>query len=178
MTCDETDRTGNLLGALALAVTDKIRDVTARATGQGGMVPAALVQVGSEAGQSIDHLSRRLGLSHSASVRVVMQMEAKGWLTKSRTNEKDARMAKLHLTMEGQAAMAQILAQRRTFLQSLVGPLTRVEQENLTALLETILSRAVQTDDEAEQVCRLCDLSSCPQDRCPTTPPIEQCVDG
>lgn len=178
MTCDETDRTGNLLGALALAVTDKIRDVTAQAAGQGGMVPAALVQVGSEAGQSIDHLRRRLGLSHSASVRVVMQMEAKGWLTKSRANEKDARMATLHLTIEGQAAMAQIVAQRRAFLQSLVGPLTGVEQERLTALLETILSRVIQTDDEAEQACRLCDLSSCPQDRCPTTPLSGQCREG
>lgn len=170
MTCDDIARTGNLLGALALAIADELRDATEQAAGQGGMAPAALVQVGSAPGQSIDHLRRSLGLSHSATVRVVMQMEAKGWVLKSRSSAADARVATLSLTASGRAAMSKVLAARRRRLEKLVNALPAAARQQLTSLLEQLLPRLVHAPDMSEIICRLCDLRACPQDQCPTVP--------
>lgn len=163
-------RTENLLGAFALAITDKMREETEKAAGQGGMVPAALVQVGGEPGQSIDHLRRCLGLSHSATVRVVMQLEEKGWLLKTRSHAQDARMATLNLTAAGEVVRARVLAARQGLLQSVMKTLPGPAHQHLTNLLELMLPRLIHSSDAADHVCRLCDLQVCPQDICPAEP--------
>ena len=173
MTTDDIARTGNLLGAFALIMNDKMRAATEKAIGQGGMIPAALVQIGSVPGQSINNLRRSLGLSHSATVRVVMHMEQKGWVLKSRSHEQDARMATLNLTASGQTAMSLILAERKQLLETLVKTLPQTAQLQLGCLLEHMLPQLVESLADAEQACRLCDMHVCPQDRCPAGAPGE-----
>lgn len=170
MDSSDIARTGNLLGALSLAIADKMRDATEEAAGAGAMMPAALVQIGSYPDQPIDTLRRYLGLSHSATVRLVMQLEGKGWLSKSKTPGKDARAVALTLTASGRSAMASVQAERQHFLDRVVASLSSTERKHLTTLLEHLLPRIIQTREESDQACRLCDLQTCPQDRCPAEP--------
>jgi hypothetical protein len=41
------------------------------------------------------------------------------------------------------------------------------QQHHLEQLLETLLASWPRTLDHSCQICRLCDLSACPADRCP-----------
>jgi DNA-binding MarR family transcriptional regulator len=170
MAHDDIARTGNLLGALSLAIVDKMRDATEEAAGAGAMIPAALVQIGSYPDQPIDTLRRYLGLSHSAAVRVAMQLEEKGWLSKTKPIKGDARAVSLTLTREGKKAMASVLKERQHFLDNLVGSLPVAERKQLTRLLEHLLPRVIHSREESDQACRLCDLRVCPQDLCPAEP--------
>ena len=52
-----TARTANLLGALALALSDEIRSAAERQVTHGGSAPAALSLIGHEPGLSIDELA-------------------------------------------------------------------------------------------------------------------------
>jgi hypothetical protein len=61
----------NLLGALSLAVMDRIEQGAREVVGRGGETPAALVVIGYGQGMTNDTLRRILGLSHSGTVRLV-----------------------------------------------------------------------------------------------------------
>ena len=61
----------NLLGALSLAVMDRIEQSAREVIGRGGETPAALVVIGYGQGMTNDKLRRILGLSHSGTVRLV-----------------------------------------------------------------------------------------------------------
>ena len=60
------NRKMNLLGAAALALSDDINAATARAAGQAGQAPAALVELAEHPGLTVDGLRRRLNLTHPA----------------------------------------------------------------------------------------------------------------
>src|SRR5256885_10481863 len=60
----------NLLGALSLAVMDRIEQGAREVIGRGGETPAALVVIGYGQGMTNDKLRRILGLSHSGTVRL------------------------------------------------------------------------------------------------------------
>jgi MarR family transcriptional repressor of emrRAB len=173
MAYDDIARTGNLLGALCLTIADKMREATEDAAGGQAMIPAALVQIGSYPNQPIDKLRRYIGLSHSATVRLVIQLEAKGWLIKSKLPGADARAVALSLTKSGKSAMASVLKERGRFLDRLVESLSATERKHLTQLLEHLLPRVIHSRDESDQACRLCDLRVCPQDLCPAEPLLE-----
>lgn len=67
----ENDRLANLIGAFALAITDRARDAVRSAADAGDSVAAALVHLSHAPPGGIDTLRRALGLSHSATVRLV-----------------------------------------------------------------------------------------------------------
>src|SRR3954468_6284391 len=69
----------NRLGAVALTLSDAIRDATEAATGMAGGLPAALVSLSEWAdGRSVDVLAEAMRVSHSRAVRVVDRLEAAG----------------------------------------------------------------------------------------------------
>ena len=69
----------NRLGAVALTLSDGIREATEGATGMAGGLPAALVSLHEWAdGRSVDVLAGALRVTHSRAVRVVDQLEAAG----------------------------------------------------------------------------------------------------
>ena len=60
----------NLLGALVTAVNDRMQWNAEKAIGLGGPIPAALVTIGHNYGESVEFLSGILQMSHSGCVRL------------------------------------------------------------------------------------------------------------
>src|SRR5262245_6378069 len=66
MTRSHIGRTANLVGALALAITDEVERASEEAAGHGAAAPAALISLDEFAnGCSLEHLRQVLGLTHS-----------------------------------------------------------------------------------------------------------------
>src|ERR687897_432069 len=72
-------RDANLLGALSLAVAERVEAATRAAAAHGGSAPAALAALDVFlGGSSIDTVRKPLGLTHSAAVRLVDRLEVAG----------------------------------------------------------------------------------------------------
>src|SRR6266542_2469726 len=69
-------RQTNLLGALALALVDRLNEALVQGANRNLSSAAALVFIHGRPGETIDFLARVLGLSHSATVRVVFFFQA------------------------------------------------------------------------------------------------------
>lgn len=159
------DRTANLLGALALALTDRLIEETETRAKHGAAAPAALVSIGVAPGEPIDQLARTLALSHSATVRLIDRLAADGLV--ERRSLPDGRAVGLHLTRSGTARRRAILSGRRRVLGEVLAPLSAKQQDSLTALAETLLGRMTAGRQSADHICRLCDEDACPQESCP-----------
>jgi MarR family transcriptional repressor of emrRAB len=159
MTADE--RTGNLLGALALTLADHIGT---------GSDAAALITLRNYAeGEPLDLLRRALALSHPGVVRVADRLERRG-LVERRRSERDGRAVALRLTRAGRRAADDALAARAEAIDTALGALSAAERPALESMLERMLA-AHTTDSTASLViCRLCDPDVCGHpDRCPVT---------
>ena len=162
---DALPRHLNLLAAMALGLSDRIRAATEAAIGAGASIPAALVQIGSYPGETLQLLQASLGLSQPATTRVVDTLVARGWVQRGRGS--DARQAVLTLSSDGAAAMTEVLRHRGDVLRSILGDCSAAEEQVLERLSERALRRLTRTRNEADHVCRLCDIGACPQNRCP-----------
>lgn len=153
------DRTANLLGAVGLAVADRIgataRDILKRV----GETPAALVVIGYGLGPSNDQVRRILGLSHPGTVRLVDRLVADGLA--ERREGRDRRAVALHLTERGAALRERLLAGRLAAIRPLLSPLSASEQGALDELLRKILASVGRTELERCTLCRLCDDRVC-----------------
>ena len=74
------DRTANLLGAVALALTDAMQAATQNQAPEPGGAAAAIVLLRHDPGMRIEQLRRSLGLSHPGTVRLVDRLERAGVL--------------------------------------------------------------------------------------------------
>lgn len=163
----ERRRASNILGAFALGLTDKI-SATVRTAGQANdMASAALIQVGFEPGISIERLRNCLGLSHSATVRLIDGLETGGLVQRTRNPAVDSRVAVLMLTRAGKAQMRATLGARAQVTDPILARLSGSEVTTLLAILGKAFPEIVASERESDIVCRLCDLEACPQDRCP-----------
>lgn len=153
------DRTANLLGAVGLAVADRIEDTARAILNRAGETPAALVVIGYGFGPSNDQLRRILGLSHPGSVRLVDRLVADGLV--ERRHGLDRRAIALQLTRQGAVLREDLLRGRLAAIKPLLMPLTDPEQDVLAALLHKMLSSMETTDVERCTLCRLCDDRVC-----------------
>ena len=156
-----TNRSANLLGALALAAMDKLRDEHAATLS----THAALLAISKYPGGSIDALRANLGLSHPATVRVVSGLLQAGLLTK--TAGVDRRSVALNLTADGDQAVAQALQQRNTVLSGMLNHLSTSEVQQFEALAIKMLWHETRNPAHALQMCRLCDEADCVAKGCP-----------
>ena len=154
-----SDQTANLLGAVGLAISDRILETARTVLNHSGETPAALVVIGYGQGPSNELLRRILGLSHPGTVRLVDRLVADGLV--ERTKGPDNRTIALHLTREGHARREHLLAGRLAAIKSFLSPLNAPEQEMLDRLLHKILSSMETTDLERCSLCRLCDNRVC-----------------
>ena len=154
-----SDRTANLLGALGLAVADRISQTAHDVLSRAGETPAALVVIGYGLAPSNDQLRRILGLSHPGSVRLVDRLVADGLV--ERRQGRDKRAVALHLTQAGTLAREQLLKGRLAAIQPVLEGLTLTEQEKLGSLLHKMLASLPTTDAERCTICRLCDDRVC-----------------
>jgi MarR family transcriptional regulator, negative regulator of the multidrug operon emrRAB len=153
------DRTANLLGALGLAIADRIEETARRVLQRVGETPAALVVIGYGLGPSNDQLRRILGLSHPGSVRLVDRLVADGLV--ERRPGRDKRAIALHLTKHGNRLRETLLSERLTAIRPFLTPLTELEQQGLGVLLHKVLSSLDTNDVERCTICRLCDDRVC-----------------
>lgn len=155
------DRTTNLLGAAALAITDLVSRAADPVID--GRFPAAAFVHLSHCGQpTIESLRRVLGLSHSATVRLVDRMAMEAMVVRVEATW-DRRAVALRLTTEGAAVCQRILDQRGQALATALGAaLNEDEREALGQLMERLLASLTKQSDDLYRICRLCDFEACP----------------
>jgi DNA-binding MarR family transcriptional regulator len=153
-------RSANLLGALALGISDEIRTATEREASEAGTAPAAVVFIGHLPGITIEQLRRALGLSHPGAVRLVDRLEANG-LTERRASPADGRAVTLVLTARGRRERDRILAERHRSIRAALGALTAVERAQLDELIAKLLVTLLRDEPHAYAICRLCDERAC-----------------
>jgi MarR family transcriptional repressor of emrRAB len=157
----------NLLGALSLAVMDRIEQGARDIIGHGGETPAALVVIGYGPGMTNDKLRRILGLSHSGTVRLVDRLVSDRLV--ERRPGKDGREVALHLTAKGAATRKDLLASRISAVASLVDVLSPSERERLGELIRDVLARQDTSELDRFTICRMCDDRVCTNCPLPTT---------
>jgi MarR family transcriptional regulator, negative regulator of the multidrug operon emrRAB len=155
-----TDRTANLLGAAALALTDLTVGGATRAVNVSASGAAALVSLSAYPGLSVTELGRRVGLSQSAAARMVDSLESDG-LVERRPSPLMKRVTTVHPTRSGRRAARRLLAARGSPLSDVVSTLDEDEQQMLAGLLTKLLTRLYDELDNAQYICRLCDRGSC-----------------
>ncbi|HEY2693852.1 MAG TPA: MarR family transcriptional regulator [Pseudonocardiaceae bacterium] len=155
-------RLENMLGALALSVTDLalVGITSAAATSASGA--AALVVLSAAPGLSVTELGRRVGLSQPAAARMVDALQRAGLVERRDTA---TRSVAVHPTEEGSAAAEHILGARAGRLTAFTDALEPAEREVLAGLVEKLLAAVYRQVRDAERVCRLCDRAVC--DACP-----------
>lgn len=174
----ELTRLANLLGAWSLAVSDRITAAAAVAAGRSGQAPAALVALDEFAeGSTIEQLSGVLGLTHSATVRLIDALVADGHVARRRRMG-DGRAVAVRLTASGRAAARRITRARAEAVKGALAGLTATQRRSLTAMAERLTAdlaslrleeRALGTLPAGGWMCRLCDFEACgrPGGRCP-----------
>jgi MarR family transcriptional regulator, negative regulator of the multidrug operon emrRAB len=171
-------RLANLVGAWALAVADRLEAATAAAAGRGGQSPAALVALDEFAGGgTIEDLSGVLGLTHSATVRLVDGLVADGYVARRRSAG-DRRAVTLVLTGSGRPAARRIARARAQAVEATLEGLTDAQRRSLTRLAEQLTGDLVSRRLEERRhgapppggwLCRMCDFDACgrAEGRCP-----------
>jgi hypothetical protein len=133
----------NLLGALSLAVMDRIEQGARDIIGHGGETPAALIVIG-YGPITNDKLRRILGLSHSGTVRLVDRLVSDRLV--ERRPGKDGRE-----------------------VASFVDVLSPSERKRLGDLIRDVLARQDTSEMDRFTICRMCDTGVCSNCPLPTT---------
>jgi MarR family transcriptional repressor of emrRAB len=166
----ERARGANLLGAVSLAVTDRVRAAAERGAAQGGSAPAALISLaGYLDGSPIDAVRSPLRLTHSATVRLVDRLVAAGLAR--RREGRDRRSVAVELTPAGYAAAAEAVKARAAALEEALADLDQDERAELARLHAKVLASLTDGRATAGHICRLCDSHACGHEegRCPVT---------
>jgi MarR family transcriptional regulator, negative regulator of the multidrug operon emrRAB len=154
------DPTHDLLGAAALAISAAVWAAYRMEPTEA----AALNVVMAEQGISITRLSRILGLSHSATVRVADRLERGGLVTRSPAGH--GRTVALTGTRHGKRLARQSAARRIRVLEHATSGLTPAERKSLIKLLAAVVRQLATSQEQIGQVCRLCDQRRCLQRGC------------
>jgi DNA-binding MarR family transcriptional regulator len=165
----------NVLGALALALADGMRDATEAAGGMSGAAPAALVALHQFlGGRTTGDLAQATGLTHSGAVRLVDRLVDAGLV--ERRPGRDGRSLAIVLTAPGRALSDEITEARAQAVAAALDGLGADERGQLAALVDTLLATvtarrlaARHQGAPAGWLCRLCDFASCgrPRGECP-----------
>lgn len=158
-------RTANLLATLSGAVQSRIDGEIKRHPNQTDSSLAALNVIGTWEGCNNTALSKAIGLSHPATVRLVDKLEADGLVRSERG--RDRRSLELYLTERGRRVMVDLLKKRCVAVADLIDLLDEEERSALTGILEHILSGLAKTSNSKGDLCRLCNEIFCPWDICP-----------
>lgn len=165
----ELDREANLLGALALSISDRTATAIAAAAGQSESAAAALSALHHFLDRpTLDQLRQVLGLTHSGAVRLIDRLSAAGLVTRGPGG--DGRSRSVILTEDGRRAAERVSAARAAALTDLLRTLSPAERTTLHALMGQVMAAVVHDKDGGAWICRLCDLDACGRNagRCPT----------
>jgi MarR family transcriptional regulator, negative regulator of the multidrug operon emrRAB len=165
MSAMDDDRLSNLLGALALALTDAQGAAMEEASGLSQSAAAAVMMLGTNDGITIDALSRILGLSHSATVRAIERLHADGLV--ARIDREDRREVGLSLTLAGARLRRNLTAARLRVLGQAFARFGTDDREVLEILVSRLLDQVTGGRAQGDHICRLCDEVVCTRGVCP-----------
>lgn len=153
------DRTTNLLGSLALGITDRIKSGLSALFERSGEAAAAIVVLGYAPGLSVEILRQVLDLSQPGAVRLIDRLEADGLV--ERRKGTDGRVVALHLTQEGGALRQRLMDRRLDTLEAALKGLTAEERQILGELLAKVLVNLPETEMAKHRICRMCSVRLC-----------------
>ena len=169
---DGLARAANIVGALALVLTDRMTEAAQAAAGSsvsGAVALSALEQILRE--PRIDVLRQVLGLTHSGAVRLVDRLEQAGLA--ERGPGQDGRSTTVLLTAPGRRAAAAVTEARAAALGDALAALDAAEQRQLAELAGRVLVGLKRGAGATRWTCRLCDTTACGRaaGRCPVAGP-------
>jgi DNA-binding MarR family transcriptional regulator len=162
------DRTGNLLGALSLAVTDRASVAVGDAAGQSESAAVALSALHHFLEDpSVDLLRRVLGLTPSGAVRLLDRLEDAGYIR--RRPGQDGRSVAIRLTASGRRAAERVSTARAEVLEDALAGLAPLQRRALDEILSSVLVGLIRGPGATRWMCRLCDMGACgrAEGRCP-----------
>ena len=168
----DPDRAANVVGALALVLTDRMTDAVEGAADQAATGAVALSALHHFLrAPTIDLLRQVLGLTHSGTVRLVDRLEVVGLVR--RGPGQDGRTTTVRLTAAGRRAAGRVTGSRGGVLHDALDALTPAEQEQLADLAGRVLVGLRRGSGATRWTCRLCDTGACGRDqgRCPVAGP-------
>jgi len=152
--------TPDVLIALSRLVLDRWHD------GVGGDSDAAAINLVVHAdGVSVTDLARQLGLSHSATVRVVDRLESRRLLVRDHTPK--GRLIHIRATARGRRLVAARLDAQREWVESALAHIDESRRRELIATLADIAGRLCVGPDDADRACRGCNQAQCLEHGCP-----------
>src|SRR5260221_11243668 len=122
-----------MLGALALALADRIPTRAEARSSLPDSAAGALVVIANPPGEHIDAIRRTLGLTHSGAVRLIDGLEA-GGLVERRRSDRDARAIALWATPSGERTASQIIAARAELLEPMLASTSEADRKTIAAL--------------------------------------------
>lgn len=158
----------NLVGALALAVTDRTSAAMAEAGGVSESAATALSALHHFlARPTVDMLRQVLGLTSSGTVRLVDSLVKAGYVR--RKPGPDGRSTAITLTASGRAAAKRVAAAREQVLTDVLAPLDETERAALSAAIGKVLVGLMRPPGATRWNCRQCDTVTCrgSNDGCP-----------
>ncbi len=161
-------REANVLGALALVLTDRMSQAAAQAADQSPSAAAALSALHQFLDRpTIDRLRQVLGLTPSGAVRLIDRLADAGLVTRGPGD--DGRSRSVTLTARGRRVAVRVAAARRATLAEALAGLSVADRATLGALLDRMMANVVGVKDGGAWICRLCDLTACERadGRCP-----------
>lgn len=158
-------QTANLLGALAVAISDAQLDAMTEVSGLSASDVATVLSLGTNPDSSISDMSGILNLTHSAAVRLADRLEGRGLIVRKRAV--GHREVALRLTDKGRRLRTKIVGTRAAFLDDAVGQLSNSERAAFDRSVRTLLNHLTSSRKHADRLCRLCDEYVCPREDCP-----------
>lgn len=157
----------NTLGALALAIVDRMQSEISDASGLHPNDAAAVNAIGFRPDCSVRTLAQLLALTHPGAVRCANRLTSAGLV--ERREGTDGRTVALRLTPAGRSVWNSLRRRRMTWLNGLIETLPLQEQDIFRAAVGGLLQKIAPDPNLAERTCRLCDESICVPSRCPIT---------
>ena len=161
-----SQHTANILGAMSLLIQDRVERAWQSTLDLSPMAAAAMVQIDNEPGASIELVANHIGLTHSATVRVIDKLAERGLVEKDRAH-KDARAQSLKLSKAGKRLVQQLHGTRNAVTDDLLAGLNPAQRTAMEEAIRAILHRCVEPGREADVTCRVCDDRRCSPDICP-----------
>ncbi|HEX5183351.1 MAG TPA: MarR family transcriptional regulator [Allosphingosinicella sp.] len=158
-------RTANMLAAFAGDVSERANAMLKSHPNQTDSAFAALNIMSFWEGITNAQLAKALKLSHTATVRLVDKLEARGFVQARRGEDK--RATHLFLTDTGRGAAEPMLVARCAAMTPYLDVLSVDEEKQLSTLLEKLMRPLAKDAYGVSHFCRLCDFSACPEDQCP-----------
>ncbi|WP_024610246.1 MarR family transcriptional regulator [Pseudoalteromonas sp. TB64] len=156
----------NLIGTFATSVSNDIEKQIAELGGRSLSHEAALVTIYNHPNETIDVLSKVLGLTHSGAVRLINTLE-KEELVKRQKSLKDARSVVLRTTDKGSKRVELILSNRETATSKILSNFNTEQKQSFLSLIEIALGTLTSEQIEARKICKLCNEGVCRKQGCP-----------